>query len=180
MEIKVDTDDVLILEDPGRKVAGWAVIAIGVLWLLFIFPAAMRDNGLIVGSIALAGGGLIVGWGVLILRRSRVVFDARQRRVDVYRSQFGGVDWAVPFQELEELYLLRSQSDEGGPPGFLLIVGTARGDVQLSLAVVGEEVAVPARDAMARFLARNDLDIAVPPKPKGILARVNRPLDRAS
>ena len=59
LEIKAVTDDVLVLQDPSRRVAGWTVVAASLLWTAVVVPRAVVQNGLPVGLVALAGAGWI-------------------------------------------------------------------------------------------------------------------------
>ncbi len=175
MQVTTDSEDVLVLEDPSRRVAGGIIIAMGVLWLIVVVPLAVQQNGIFVGLIMLPGAGLIGVWGILILRRSRAVFDAQKRRLDVKLGTSRVVDWIVPFEDLEEFYLLRSQADDGGPESFLPFVGTPQGDVQLTSIVLDRDAAEAARDAAVAFLRRHGVDITAPAKPRNWPGWTTRP-----
>ncbi len=175
MQIKVERDDLLILQDPSRRIAGWGILAVSLVWLIIVVPLAIAQNGILAGLIGVIGSGMFALWAVLILRRSQALFDAKSCCLQVRRGGSGSAKWTIPFDEIEQVYLLRSQGDDGGPPGFLLNVGTSKGDVQLSLTVLARPDADAALDAAASFLKRHNVHFTVPPKPKRWPARVTRP-----
>ncbi|MEQ8822951.1 MAG: hypothetical protein RIC14_01105 [Filomicrobium sp.] len=167
----------LVLADRHQGVGAGIIFSIAALWLFGVVPLSTIQNGILAGVIAAAGTALPLAWGLLILRRSRAVFDADRRTLQVHRALASRAKpWTIPFDEINELYLHRS-SDEGGPPGFQPFVRTAGGDVQLSLAVFDRETADTALDAAASFLTGAGVTVARREKPKVWPGMKSRPRD---
>ena len=168
----------LVLADPPRRRAAGVILAISAFWLLVVTPLATAQNGIVIGAIAAVGTLLPLGWGLLIMRRSFVIFDADRKVVEIDRAlQPGAPGWTVPFDEIEELFLLISGSSEGGPPGFQPFMATRTGTVQFSLAVFDREAADAALDAAAAFLRDAGVKVRRAPKPRRMPTAQTRPRD---
>lgn len=177
MEIAELTSRRLVLADGRKSVSAAIIFAIAALWLFIVVPVATMQNGVLAGVIAAAGTALPLALGLLILRRSRAVFDADRRTLQIHRALSSRAKpWTIPFDEIDELYLYRS-SDEGGPAGFQPFVRTAGGDVQLSLAVFDRETADAALDAATSFLTGAGVTVARREKPKVWPGMKSRPRD---
>lgn len=160
MVIRTNTADRLVLRDPNRYVAGAVVLIIALLWLVLGVPAATEQNGWITGAIAAVATIIPLIFGLLLLSAGQVVFDADTRMAQIQRGFFSkNATWQVPFDEIDALYLGRSSDPDGGPPGFLLYLGTTKGDVQMSLAVYDRTTADAALDAAADLLTAAGVNV---------------------
>ncbi len=178
MKIEEETAQRLVLADPRRPVAAAIIFGITAFCFLVVAPAAVIQNGPFAGLVAVAGSFLPLALGLLVLRRSRAVFDGDRRMLEVRRAVFAKAKtWTVPFDEIEEVYLLRSNNGEGGPPGFLPYIATRGGSVQLTLAVYDRETADAALDAATRFLTNAGIPVQHREKPRNWALMKERPED---
>ncbi|MEO1198667.1 MAG: hypothetical protein AAFX39_05465 [Pseudomonadota bacterium] len=178
MEIQERTPQRLVIADPGTRWAAAIIFAVAAGWLVIVTPATTAQNGLVIGLISVLGAVLLVGWGLLLLRRSWVTLDADRRIVEVRRALSSSAKgWTIPFDEVEELYVLRSRDSEDGRPQFQPFISTSTGGVQLTLTVLTQETADTVIDDIARFLADAGVLAHRADKPRNWVQMTDRPRD---
>ena len=168
MHVKSKTATRLQLADDQSKLAGICVLCFAGLFLLL---GSAFANALAGRAVAVGGAGLIALWGIMILRPSLTTFDITKKEVVVEQWFLKPRRWNVPFREVTELYILQSKDSDGGPDGFQIYIGTTKGDVQLSAAVLSREAAEHAFQSIADFLIEQDIQATIAERPRQRVAK---------